>query len=161
MNFINKDKLSSLPNLLIIGAMKCGTTSLHNYLAMHPNIFMSKNKEPNFFCAERDEHTINWYLNLFRNKENHHKYSGESSIGYSKSHEFSSVPQRIKNYKPDVKLIYIVREPIKRMISEYQYLKWRDEIDSKVEINSYFKDFNNTAIQTSCYYTNKCLFGTF
>ena len=40
-----------LPNLIIIGAMKCGTTALHRYLGLHPDVAMSEPKELNFFCG--------------------------------------------------------------------------------------------------------------
>lgn len=143
------------PNLLIIGAMKCGTTSLHNYLAQHPDIYMTHNKEPQFFCKDRDEETIKWYTNLFNVN---HKYFGESSIDYTKCHIYCGIPERIKKVSPNVKLIYIVRDPIKRMISEYNHLKWRGDIDSKVSIDYYFEDFTNTAIQTSNYYKQIAVF---
>lgn len=40
-----------LPNLIVIGAMKCGTTALHRYLGLHPDVFMSEPKELNYFCG--------------------------------------------------------------------------------------------------------------
>ena len=47
-------ELGLLPNLIVIGAQKCGTTSLHNYLDLHPEIQMSRRKETNFFLQEHD-----------------------------------------------------------------------------------------------------------
>ena len=43
-----------LPNLLIIGAMKCGTTSLHNYLNLHPECYMQQEKELDYFIEKRN-----------------------------------------------------------------------------------------------------------
>lgn len=139
------------PNFLVIGGMKCGTTSLHNYLNQHPEIFMSKNKEPNYFCEDRDYKTTKWYKDLFLASKEYSFY-GESSIGYSKCHQFSNVPNRIKAVDPNMKLIYVVRNPIDRMVSEYRHLKWRDEIPVGTDINEYFQNFKNIAIQTSNYY---------
>lgn len=145
------EKQSLYPNLLIIGSMKSGTTSLHHYLNEHPDIFMSPNKEPNYFCEDREEETTNWYLNLFQGSEGF-AYRGESSIGYSKGHEFKGVPERIFTRSPQAKLIYVVRKPIDRMVSEFKYLKWRGEIAKQVKIDDYFKDFENSIIQTSNYF---------
>lgn len=55
-----------LPNLIIIGAMKCGTTSLHNYLNLHPQICMSQDKEPEFFVEEKNwPKGLTWYESFF------------------------------------------------------------------------------------------------
>ena len=137
------------PNLLIIGAMKCGTTSLHNYLDQHPDVFMRPNKEPNYFGTDSDEERTKRYKEVFAVDT---KYCGESTINYSKCHEYFDVPKRIKKASPEVKLIYIVRDPIKRMESEFRHLKWRGDIDDHTNINEFFRNFDNTAIQTSNYY---------
>ena len=78
-----------LPNLLIVGAAKSGTTSLHNYLSQHPDVFMSKHKEPHFLINNeiglsripKGINKINDYSNLFLNSENY-QYRGESSAMY-------------------------------------------------------------------------------
>ncbi len=50
----------TMPNFLIIGVMKSGTTSLHYYLKQHPQVYMSPVKEPNFFALEGGEARIQW-----------------------------------------------------------------------------------------------------
>ena len=78
-----------LPNLLIVGAAKSGTTSLHNYLSQHPDVFMSKHKEPHFLINNeiglsripKGINKINDYSNLFLNSENY-QYRGESRAMY-------------------------------------------------------------------------------
>lgn len=137
------------PNLLIIGAMKCGTTSLHNYLAQHPDLYMTENKEPQFFCKERGDETTRWYKSLFSVSN---KYYGESSIDYTKCHIYSGVPERIKKFSPNAKLIYIVREPIDRIISEYQHLKWKRFINDKTDLNTFLKNSGSDLIETSMYF---------
>jgi hypothetical protein len=68
-----------LPNLIIIGAPKCGTTSLHHYLSLHPQISMSREKELNFFIAERNwSKGIAWYAAQFAADN---KVRGEASPG--------------------------------------------------------------------------------
>ena len=109
-----------LPNLIIIGAMKCATTSLHYYLSLHPEIKMSKKKELDFFIFERNWNKgINWYKSHFHRKA---KIRGESSPNYTKYPWFKGVPQRMHTIVPNAKLIYILRDPIERIISEYVHI---------------------------------------
>jgi len=107
----------NLPNLIVIGAMKCGTTSLHSYLAEHPQIFMSKQKELDFFIAERNwSRSIEWYRSQFPVDS---VVRGESSPNYTKFPSFPDVPERMHATIPYTKLIYVVRDPIERIVSHY------------------------------------------
>ena len=66
-----------LPDFIIIGTMKGGTTSLHHYLSQHPEIFMSKQKELNFFIEERNRRRgLKWYESQFNGTE---RIRGEAS----------------------------------------------------------------------------------
>lgn len=107
------------PNLFVIGAMKSGTTSLHEYLNTHPKIAMSAQKEPAFFAEEftlrRGE---NWYLSLFP-QDTHYRYLGESSTQYTRLPLFQGVPPRLHQFNPDARLIYIMRNPFDRVLSHY------------------------------------------
>ena len=101
-----------LPNLIVIGAMKCGTTSLHYYLNQHPDISMSEVKEINYFVPQfHGDKSLEWYKNHFTPGT---IYRGESSQNYSKRHLVESVASNIKKTTPDVKLIYIIRNPLDR-----------------------------------------------
>lgn len=112
---------TEMPNLFVIGAAKCGTTSLHYYLGLHPEISMSRVKEPRYFLnhlppvpgRDRTE-TREEYLALF---ESGKPVRGEASISYSVSPLLPGVPERIAAEVPDAKLIYLVRDPIDRMMS--------------------------------------------
>jgi hypothetical protein len=105
------------PNLLVIGAQKCGTTTLHNYLNCHPEIFMSKYKELVFFIESRAwSKGLDWYEAQFPVAA---KVRGESSQGYTNYPQFAGVPARIKQVVPDAKFIYMVRDPIERVVSQY------------------------------------------
>ncbi len=106
-----------LPNLVIIGAMKCGTTSLHRYLDLHPDICMSQTKELDFFIEEKKwSKGLTWYESNFMQPN---KVIGESSPNYSKYPFFSRVPERMYKIIPNTKLIYIIRDPIERIKSHY------------------------------------------
>ena len=119
------DKNINLPNLLIVGAAKCGTTSLHNYLKQHPDIFMSKQKEPHFLInSDIGEDRIHKaitvledYEDLFKT-DSIYKYKGESSVMYLAFPEFSI--KNIKKYlDPDVKIIIMLRNPVERAFAGY------------------------------------------
>ena len=119
----------ALPNLLIVGAAKCGTTSLHNYLNQHPDIFMCSPKEPHFLInKEIGKQRIHKgiidlkdYKSLFCEKD-HLKYRGESSVMYLSFPELAI--KNIKHYlHDDVKIIIMLRNPIERAYSGYQHVK--------------------------------------
>ena len=111
--------VGALPNLLIIGAAKCGTTSLHNYLHAHPEISMSETKELDFFVIDGTwSNGVDWY------KENFDPTSairGESSTSYTRGRHTEGVADRIKSVLSEAKLIYMVRDPIDRIRSDYHH----------------------------------------
>jgi hypothetical protein len=106
----------TLPNIVIIGAQKCGTTSLHYYLAHHPEIAMSREKELNFFTdPQRWALGLEWYAAQFSRK----KVRGEASPAYSHSRGLPDVAQRMAETLPDVRILYLVRHPWQRMASSW------------------------------------------
>ena len=119
----------NLPNLLIVGAAKSGTTSLHNYLKQHPDIFMSNHKEPHFLINNeigvnripKGINNLQDYSNLFSNGASQ-KYRGESSAMYLQFPEIAI--KNIDRYlDEDVKIIIMLRNPIERAFSGYQHVK--------------------------------------
>lgn len=107
-----------LPTFIIIGAMKCGTSSLYHYLAAHPDIAMSRVKETNFFRSETDfARGVDWYESLFGPGA----ARGEASPGYSQAHAFPGVPERMVSVVPDVQLVYLVRDPVERIVSHWMH----------------------------------------
>ena len=106
-----------LPNLLVIGAAKCGTTSLHNYLDEHPEIAMSAEKELNFFVPEKSGgRSVEWYERQF---DEGAPVRGESSPAYAAHPFYPGPPARIRALIPDVRLVYLVRDPIERTVSHW------------------------------------------
>lgn len=108
-----------LPQFLVIGAMKAGTTSLHHYLQAHPGLFLPRTKELNFF---RDEaHFARgeaWYRKQFA-EATPEQVCGEISPDYTKHPHHSGAPERIAAMLPDVRLVYLVRHPVERMRSMF------------------------------------------
>jgi hypothetical protein len=105
-----------LPNLLIIGAAKCGTTSLHEYLALHPEIEMSEQKELQLFNRADWRERLDWYSAQFPAGA---PVRGESSPTYAFYPYLPSVPERAREMIPEAKFIYLVRDPIDRAIANY------------------------------------------
>jgi hypothetical protein len=112
-------RASPRPNLFIIGAMKSGTTSLHEFLDTHPQIAMSREKEPGYFVEELGlRKGEEWYLNLWP-RDGECRYLGESSTHYTKLPVFRGVPERLHRFNPDARLIYVMRNPFDRVVSHY------------------------------------------
>ena len=120
----------ALPTLVCIGAMKCGTTSLHSYLDAHPDVGMSDPKELNFFfgpdvvdAAEGEEtwtlgnwhRGTGWYAAHF---DASCPVRGESSPGYTSPSHPESAP-RMAAVVPTAHLLYAVRDPVRRALSQY------------------------------------------
>ena len=103
-----------LPNFIICGAEKAGTTALFNFLREHPEIGVSAEKELHFF-SNNYEKGVKWYEGKFKHAERK-KAIGEASPSYMYDPE---VPKRIKERLPDVKLIFILRHPVDRAYSQY------------------------------------------
>ena len=110
-----------MPNLIIIGGLKCGTTSIHHYLGLHPQIQMSKPKELNFFVEELNwDLGLDWYASRFDDRAD---VRGESSPHYTNLPRFNGVAERIREHCPDARLIYMVRDPLKRILSHWVHAK--------------------------------------
>jgi hypothetical protein len=125
---------SKLPNFLIVGAAKSGTSSLHNYLNQHPEVFMPsynsdgmKVKEPRFLIKDLVKHRLHngvwtWeeYKNLFDDVKDEMAI-GESTVLYLYYHK-----EAIKNIKEklgnDVKIIIMLRNPSDRAYSAFQHV---------------------------------------
>jgi hypothetical protein len=106
-----------MPDFLIIGAQKCGTTSLYYYLTQHPDIVPATQKEVHFFDLNFHK-GIEWYQAQFPLKTNPQQLTGESSPYYV---FHPCVPRRIYQLFPNIKLIVLLRDPITRAWSHYHH----------------------------------------
>lgn len=117
----------ALPNLIVIGAQKCGTSGLHYYLSLHPEVSMSTPKELNFFIAERNfPRGLDWYSRHFDPAA---RCRGESSPNYTAYPQHLGVPERMAAAVPDARLVYIVRDPVERIAAHWvhNYAKRREK----------------------------------
>lgn len=151
-----------LPDFLIIGAAKSGTTTLYEYLCRHPQIFMSTPKEPEFFA--RDENYargIKWYSSLFNNAQPD-QLCGEASTIYTRAPQFTHTAARIAQHIPHAKLIYVMRHPVDRAYSHYvqriktaqntkQKLQVDDTFEERIQRESFFIDSSNYILQLEHY----------
>jgi Sulfotransferase domain len=115
-----------LPNLIVIGAAKCGTTSLHEYLDEHPEISMSREKELHFFVDRKNwGRGLPWYESQFDASA---PVRGESSPGYSAHPLYEGVAERMAATIPEARLVYLVRDPVERVVSHYTHrtVNWPD-----------------------------------
>ncbi|MEE4278709.1 MAG: sulfotransferase [Halieaceae bacterium] len=113
------------PDFVIIGAMKCGTTTLAAQLGAQDGIFITEPKEPAFFSHDeifaRGE---DWYRSLYEPAQAG-DIRGEASTEYSKLPTYPHAVDRLHAFAPDARLIYITRDPYARIVSHYMHL-WRD-----------------------------------
>ncbi|TWT78411.1 Sulfotransferase domain protein [Posidoniimonas polymericola] len=121
--------------------MKCGTTSLHDYLSRHPSFSMSQPKELDFFVGRCSSNSMEWYCSHFDASK---QFRGESSQNYTKAHSplYAGAAERVASVLPNCKLIYLVRDPIARYQShklETLYGETRRDIAWAKENNHYVK----------------------
>ena len=113
-------------DFFIVGAPKSGTTSLYHYLNEHPEISMSSQKEPDYFSdADIQNEGMYYGKNRIDTSKKYHslfddnsesKLKGEASVSYL---FYKNVPQKIKSYNPEAKIIIMLRDPIDRAFSHY------------------------------------------
>lgn len=143
-----------LPNFLIIGAQKSGTSSLAHYLDLHPQVFMTLKNEPSFFTDKKWARGLEWYERLFDEADGA-LVRGEVSPGYSKFPQWHHVPERIASVLPDVKLLYIVRHPVRRMQSHYHHRfvagNEREPIERALRESPNYLDTSRYAMQLDRY----------
>ncbi len=152
--------MGRLPNFICAGAQRSGTTSLYEILKLHPSISLSKTKEVHFF--DKDENYkkgINWYEEFFHNNGG---ICGELTPDYML---YNYVPERIKStLGSDVKLIFLLRNPILRAYSQFNFhlsLGVEKDTDFINKINSEYIDLVNSNyfnFYTPPYYISRGLY---
>lgn len=115
------------PDFIVIGAMKCMTSTLHEHLASQDGIFMTTPKEPCYFSDDHVyERGSNWYASLFA-QAGDGDICGESSTHYTKLPTHPHSASRMHGAVPHAKLIYVMRHPIDRMVSQYIH-EWTERL---------------------------------
>jgi hypothetical protein len=109
-----------LPTFLVIGAYKAGTTSLYHYLRAHPQVFMTEAKETFYFTDRAYGNGLEWYEAQF-DAAGEALARGEASTAYSAWPFFEHVPERAHSLVPEAQLIYVLRHPIERLLSQYRF----------------------------------------
>lgn len=111
--------MSAMPDFVVIGAMKCATSTLHDQLAIQPGISMSEPKEPNFFSdGPNFAKGMDWYRSLFASMPDE-DLKGESSTHLTKYPVHPDSAERMHAALPGAKLVYVMRDPVKRIVSQY------------------------------------------
>lgn len=135
---VKKQRKTTLPNFLIVGMAKCGTSSLARYLQQHPEVFISKKKEPRFFTSScqkvpkngpKDHLVRKWYVDTFKAYKQLFRDAGQKAVGEASAdtlYFYNETIPVIQHYLGDPKIIIILRDPVKRAFSAYQHLV-RDE----------------------------------
>ena len=107
----------SFVDFIIIGAMKCGTTTLAEILSNHPDVCFCRKKEPHFFSKNANwQNCLEEYKNLYQ--PSGQQICGEASTTYTFFPKYNACPELYK-FNPHLKLIYIMRNPVDRVVSQY------------------------------------------
>jgi hypothetical protein len=125
------------PNFFVVGAPKCGTTALSEYLREHPRAFVTQPKEPHYFSRDfpyyyaPGQATLDHYLQLYAGADERHLAVGEASVWYLYSRR--AVPE-ILEFAPEARFIAMVRNPVQLVPSLHsQMLYVRDESEADLE----------------------------
>ncbi len=146
-----------MPDFVIIGAMKCATSTLHDQLARIEGVSMSEPKEPNFFSDELNwAKGMGWYESLFDSMPTG-DLKGESSTHYTKVPTYPLCVSRMHEHLPDAKLIYVMRDPVDRIVSQYIH-EWSQRviedgcsIDDAIDLYPILVEYSKYARQVSPY----------
>jgi len=132
--------------VIVIGAMKSGTTSLFNILGQHPEICSAKTKDADFFCNEPRDLSNNSYQSQYHWNPGVHKVALEASVAYTKAPYVKDIPKKIYSSGfGDFKFIYMLRHPLRRIESQIRhgiFAGWGKSLDeefpqSAVEFSKY------------------------
>lgn len=111
--------MAARPDFIVIGAMKCATSTVSDYLQRHPDVFMLADHEPRFFSHDEIfAKGTAWYEGLFDAR------AGEALVGENSNHYAAlglhpETVDRMAAYAPDLRLVFMVRDPIERIVSQW------------------------------------------
>ncbi|MEL6959410.1 MAG: sulfotransferase domain-containing protein [Pseudomonadota bacterium] len=131
-----------MPDFIVVGAAKSGTTSLYQLLRRHPDLFLPDIKEPEYFARDdRYSAGIESYAANFADARDD-QLVGECSTIYTLSPFFPHAARRAAEHVPDAKIIYLLRQPVDRAYSFYvQIIKNYQNVTSDLSVHRTFEDF--------------------
>ena len=136
------------PDFVVIGAMKCGTSTLQVQLAAQAGVFMTTPKEPNYFS---DDDVFargpDWYAGLFADAPTG-ALTGEASTHYTKLPTYPETLERMRAALPDLKLVYMIRNPVARAVSHYIH-EWTER-NADADAEAAFRS-NTAFVDYGCY----------
>jgi hypothetical protein len=141
----------SRPDFILIGAMKCGTSTLQTQLAAQRGVFMTTPKEPNYFSDDDVfARGADWYAGLFAGAPEG-ALTGEASTHYTKLPTYPDTLARMQAALPDLRLIYMIRDPVTRAVSHYIH-EWTErragsDAEAAFRSNSEFVDYGRYGMQ--------------
>ncbi len=147
-------EVSVKPDFFLVGAPKCGTTALFQYLCLHPDVYSPATKEPNYFCTDfpglRGPDTEEKYRSLYREAAGENKYVGDASVVYM----YSEVAlQAIRAFNPAAKIIIMLRNPVDMVYSlhsQYLYTLNEDVEDFETAWNLQQERLAGRALPATC-----------
>ena len=126
--------MGTLPSFIIIGAMKSATSTLYSQLLRQPGIYLPSLKEPNFFSDDTQfARGRNWYCGLFEEAEAS-DILGEASTHYTKLPTYPQTVARMRDNLKNPRLIYVMRDPVDRLISQYIHQWSEGEISCGLDV---------------------------
>lgn len=116
---MTRDRDTGGPDFIVIGAMKCATSTLAAQLGAQEGLFMTTPKEPNYFSDDAVyARGLDWYRSLF-DAAVPGDLCGEASTHYTKRPDYPRTLERMRATCPDARLIYMIRDPMVRLVSHY------------------------------------------
>lgn len=150
--------------------MKSGTTYLNKLLNSHPSIFMCCPEEPSYFVEPRQLEKLwpyMWDQGFWRSREHYLRLFepagdapilGEASTNYTKLPLVPGVPEKIKEFSPNARFIYVMRDPVERSISHYwHYVRYNAEYRPMlraIQADTQFIDVSHYAMQIEPYFNH-------
>jgi hypothetical protein len=133
-----------LPDFLIIGAMKAGTTTLFRDLMQNPRVFFPLDKEPECLCHDRvlTPEGLREYAAMFA-KAAPHQRCAEASTAYTKRPVFEGAAERaMRVLGPELRVLYIVRDPIKRIVSQHRHEIAVGRLETRRDVNEAVREID-------------------
>ena len=158
----NNQNISKMKTLIIAGTMKGGTTALYDFITTHSKVLPGSKKEIHYFSLY-NHLGEEWYLDHFDKTIEDKEYIIDASPTYFDLVSSNIIPNQIKKFDKDAKVIIITRDPVSRAVSHLRHLQKVNKINDLVDLspNEFFAhDFSKSITRTSNidYHLNQVLF---